>query len=497
MRLHYTTFRARLTGATALLCLSVLVVAGSIVYWNARQALRAGLDASLLSIARAEVTSAAAVPGDNSRVQDEGPTVLVLASGTGYEKFAQVENSTDQIIARTENLRQASSLPPDPPREAKAREGHIVFSEMHLHGAPLRAIFYPFPDTHGNQLLAIIAVSEEPMRRALQTLLESVGLSLLIGGILSAFGADRLARRLTVPLERIAVATRSVGSSSLGERIPTFSPDAELQEVTHVLNEMLARLETAFAAQARFVADASHEIRSPLSNLRGTVEVALRRPRTPEEYQQTLQVSLIEIERLSRLTSDLLTLSRADTGHLVSKSSCDLRQIAGQAVSTHLLRAEEQHINLLLDGQDPLPVWGDADRLRQVLDNLLDNALRYSASGSVIRVRVQKEAHACIVQVSDSGPGLSQKDQEQIFDRFYRADSARGRQSGGMGLGLAIAKAIAEAHGGRIQVQSQPGAGTVFSLCLPAPPAEKALGAFGPLTKQASETSSGNDPSSP
>ncbi len=496
-----TTFRARLTGATTLLCLSVLVTASSIVYWNARQALRANLDDSLLSIARAEVASALDGPGGSIHVHDEEPTALVLTAGTGYEKYAQIENSADKIIARTDNLRRIAPLPPDPPLEAKARAGQIVWSEMSLRGLPLRAIYYPFPDAHGNHLLAVIAVPEEPMRRALHTLLESVELSLLIGGVISAFGASRLARRLTVPLERISAAAQSVGGTSLEKRIPLFSLDAELQEVTAVLNEMLTRLESAFAAQSRFVADASHELRSPLSNLRGTVEVALRRERTPEEYRQTLQVSLVEIERLSRLASDLLMLSRADTGRLIHEAGCDLRQVAAEAVSAHLLRASEQHIALGLDGQEPLPVWGDADRLRQVLDNLLDNALRHAPTGSRVRVQAQKDAQGyAAVQVSDSGTGLSQEDQDHIFDRFYRADSSRARQpggtgSGGMGLGLAIARTIAEAHGGQIEVQSRLGAGASFILRIPSAPVPSAPVSEGSLIAEtaASKTEARGD----
>ena len=322
---------------------------------------------------------------------------------------------------------------------------------------------------HRNRLLAIIAISEEPTRRALHTLLVSMGLSLLIAGCIAAAGAYRLAQRLIIPLEEIAAAARSVGESNLKARIASFSSDAELQEVTDVLNAMLARLETAFAAQSRFVVDASHELRSPLSNLRGTVEVALRRERSSEEYRQTLSTSLTEIERLSRLASDLLTLSRADTGgFIVNLALCDLGRIVSQSVSTHKLRAEAEQIHLTLENQGSLPIQGDPDRLRQVLDNLLDNALRHAPAGSTIAIRAQRQGSLCVVQVSDSGPGLSTESQERIFDRFYRADSSRARQYGGAGLGLAIVKAIVEAHLGRVEVQSRLGEGATFTFRLPA-----------------------------
>ncbi len=466
-----TTFRARLSLATGLLCLSVLALAGGGVYWQTWQALRANLDASLLSVARFTVTSLK-VPRSGAPVHDSAPDsapdILLLPSGTGYEKFAQIENSADKIIARTDNLQGAPPLPPHPDLEARARAGHIAYGSLDFRGVPLRAIYYPFEDARRQRILAVIAISEEPTRRALHTLAEALGLSLLIGAVLAGWGASRIADRLTAPLTRIAEAVRSVSGASLETRIAYVSPDAELREVTDTLNEMLARLEAAFAAQTRFAADASHELRSPLSNLRGTVEVALRRPRSAEEYRETLTTALAEVERLSRLSSELMTLSRADTHRLsLAHEPCDLGQIAAQAVTAHSARAAEQNLILALDRTGPLPVLGDADRLRQAVDNLLDNALRYSPEGFPVTLSASRQGQFCALQVCDHGPGLSEEDQARIFDRFYRVDVSRARQSGGLGLGLAITKAIAEAHGGQIEVLSTPGQGAAFTLLLP------------------------------
>jgi len=462
------TFRRRLSVSTVLLCLGVLVLAGVGVYWQAQQAMRANLDASLLSVARFTV-SALKMPDTNVPVGDKTPEVLLLPSQTGYEKFAQIEDSTDRIIARTDNLRPNAPLPAHPERETRARDGHIVYGDLSYRGVPLRAVYYPFRDAENQRILAVIAMSREPNRRALHALTEALGLSLILGAGFAGLGASRLARRLTAPLTAIAGAARSVGGASLGTRIPAVSPDAELREITEVLNEMLARLEAAFAAQTRFAADASHELRSPLSNLRGTVEVALRRPRSPGEYRETLTTALAEVERLSRLVGALMTLSRADSGQFaLLLAPCDLGQIATQAVAAHAARAAEQSVTLTLDSTGPLPLLGDADRLRQALDNLLDNALRYAPAGSAVTVTATREGDFCTLTVRDSGPGLSEADQTRIFDRFYRADESRARQSGGLGLGLAITKAITVAHGGHVDVQSTPGAGAVFTLALPA-----------------------------
>ena len=462
------TFRARLSLSTALLCLGVLVLAGGAVYWQAQQAMQANLDASLLGIARF-TAAALKMPRTGMPVHNNDPDVLLLPSGTGYEKFAQVESSADNIIARTENLQAAPPLPPHPDLETKARAGHIVYGDLVYRGVPLRAVYYPFEDAKNQRILAVIAVSQEPMRRALHALVEALGLALILGAVLAGWGASRLARRLTAPLTEIARAARSVGGGSLGRRIPAVSPDAEMREITDVLNEMLARLESAFAAQSRFAADASHELRSPLSNLRGTVEVALRRPRSVGEYRETLVVALAEVERLSRLASELMLLSRADTHRLhLASEPVDLGQIAAQAVAAHAARASEQQVSLSLDMAEPLTVPADADRLRQALDNLLDNALRYAPAGSAVIVTAARQGQHGVLQVRDHGPGLSGEDQARIFDRFYRVDTSRARQSGGLGLGLSITKAIAEAHGGQVEVQSAPGAGAAFTLRLPA-----------------------------
>ena len=253
------------------------------------------------------------------------------------------------------------------------------------------------------------------------------------------------------------------------------SQDAELHDLADILNAMLARLETAFAtqqhlmeAQNRFLADASHELRSPLANLRGTIQVALRRPREAEEYRETLAASMIEIERLSRLVNDLLTLSRADSGQFsLQFTSCDLGETARLAGLAHTARAEQAQLRLRVDANIALPVRGDAHRLRQILDNLLDNALRYAPAGSCIGVMACREGNNALVTVRDEGPGLSEEEQSHIFDRFYRSDQSRARHTGGLGLGLAIARAFATAHQGQLMVHSIPGQGAAFTLALP------------------------------
>jgi heavy metal sensor kinase len=314
----------------------------------------------------------------------------------------------------------------------------------------------------------VVAIPRRPLERTLGSLLAALAACLVLGGAAAAWGAHRLARRLTRPLERIAEGARGVGEGSLSARIPEASPDVELREVTAILNEMLGRLEAAFQAERRFLADASHELRSPLANLRGTIEVALRRARSGDEYRETLTVSLAEIERLSRLVNDFLTLTRADAGQLpFAFAPCPLAAVAEDAVKAHASRAAERSVRLCLDVAGPAEVSGDMDRLREVVDNLVDNALRYAPPGSTVVVGVERQGGHARLWVRDSGPGLSLDEQARVFDRFYRADRSRARASGGAGLGLSIAKAIVEAHRGRLSVVSAPGDGCTFFVDLP------------------------------
>ena len=464
--------------SATLLAVGVLMLTEAGVFFAARQILRAGTDSALLGMARMEIAPAVNAPGARKAggaARRQSHAALTLPRGSGYEKFVQIENAQDRVVAQTLNLMQGPPLEQKPIQEARARGGQIVFADVFLGREPLRCVYYPFLDAEGRPLLAIIGVPSQPMRRSLDWLAGLLGLSLLAGGGAAAIGAGRLAERLTRPLTGIARAARSVGEANLSARIPALSPDAEIQDVTTVLNDMLTHLEAAFSAQqalaasqSRFVADASHELRSPLSNLRGTVEVALRRPRSGEEYCDTLRISLTEIERLSRIVADLLTLSRADAGQFrLNLSLCDLSQIAHQAVLAAAARAESAGVFLHLAAGSPLPVRADGDRLREAVDNLLDNALRYAPAQTAIAVTTAQDSEMGCLTVRDAGEGLAEEEHSRVFDRFYRADPSRARQSGGMGLGLAIAKAIAEAHKGQIRVQSSPNAGAAFTICLP------------------------------
>ena len=273
----------------------------------------------------------------------------------------------------------------------------------------------------------------------------------VLGAVAACFLAWHLAAHLTLPLQKIAQQTASIHGAELSQRLSSHSTDYELIAVTDGLNTMLSRLESAFLAQGRFVADAAHELRSPLANLRTTAEVALRR-NNPATSERALQVTVTEIERLTKLTESLLTLSLADAGTLVQeRAEVDLSRVATEAIEALRARTEAAGIQLVLQcPTEPAMLHGDALRLRQVFDNLLDNAVRHIPQGGKIEVSIEKQGTALRVSVKDTGPGIAEAELAFVFERLWRADTARARTTGSFGLGLSIAKAIVQAHGGTI-----------------------------------------------
>jgi two-component system OmpR family sensor kinase len=472
-----TTLRSRLTRAVTLLGLGILTLTGLAIYLGARQGLQRNLDDALLTIAETDLASSIDGPGGRVHIHEDAPIPLELSRNVGYEKVAQIRDTTGRILAQTQNTRN-TPLQVDPVLEKRARLGTASLTDIVWDEMDYRALYYPVHDKSDRLLIATCAISKQPMQKSLYALLRIIALSLVLGGIALCWIADHLSRYLTRPLQQMALTARSISETSLCSRIPDNSSDAELQDLILILNDMLHRLETAFEqkqklidSQKLFITDASHELRSPLANLQGTIEVALRRRRTDDEYRETLRASLVEVERMSLLVSDLLTLSRVDVGGFTfTFMPCDLTEIAQQSVSAHTARAKQAGIRLLFTSpQQPLPLCADHFRLRQAIDNLLDNALRYAPAGSTIRTGVRNE-EAAVFFVQDEGSGLSEQEAAHVFDRFYRADPSRSRHTGGLGLGLAIAKAITEAHEGEVLVESVPGQGATFTLRLPLSP---------------------------
>jgi heavy metal sensor kinase len=291
--------------------------------------------------------------------------------------------------------------------------------------------------------------------------------SSLLVVILAGVGGLFLADRTLKPVEHITDIARGIGESDLSRRID-IETDDELGRLSSTLNGMIGRLEEAFTKQRQFVADASHELRTPLAVIQAESSLVLEKRRTEEEYRKALELVTQEVAFMSDIVGKLLLLARSDAGceplDLLNVNVADLITELAQDVEA---LAQEKGLTFSLGQMDSLTVRGDRTKLRQLFLNILDNAIRYTPSGGLIAASLERKEGKAVASVVDSGIGISAEHLPFIFDRFYRVDKARTYAEGGTGLGLAIASAIAKMHGGSIEVESQVGGGTTFTVVLP------------------------------
>ena len=314
-----------------------------------------------------------------------------------------------------------------------------------------------------------VAYSEEGLWGELRefgvVLLLGFPIALLLAGV----GGYALARKALAPIDRMAIQTQKISAERLTDRLSVENPDDELGKLASVFNAMLARLQAAFDQLRRFTADASHELRTPLTAIRSVGEVALQEQKSPAEYRDVIGSMLEEVDRLTRLVESLLTLSRADAGHVqLQRMDISLLALTREASSMVEVLAEEKGQRIDIDGDAGLIVSVDRLVLRQAIVNLLDNAIKYSPKNTRIMVRIASSAPGqASIDITDEGPGIPSEHQPYVFDRFYRVDQARTREWGGAGLGLAITRWAIEAHGGKIDLTSKNEAGTTFHVSLP------------------------------
>jgi heavy metal sensor kinase len=285
---------------------------------------------------------------------------------------------------------------------------------------------------------------------------------------LAVAGGYWLMRRSLQPVDEITKRAEGITSTNLSERLPVIRSGDELERLSMSLNRMIERLDNAFEHINRFSADASHELRTPLTILQLELEGIAQNQRKDAALGDQIGSALEETHRMSRIVESLLTISRLDAGEVkMDKSHLDLGELAASTAGEMKLLAEEKTIGLSIHVEAGVQVVGDRVRLQQVIVNLIDNAIKYTQVGGAIEVRVSREENAALLEVSDNGLGIPAQALPHVFERFYRADKARSRATGGAGLGLSIVKAICAAHNGEIKVSSQEGRGSSFRVELP------------------------------
>ena len=287
-------------------------------------------------------------------------------------------------------------------------------------------------------------------------------LMVFLTGIAGSF----LARQTLGPVDSMIATIHQITAENLKQKIAIPRSNDEIQRLAETFNLMLQRLETYFATQQQFIQDLSHEFKTPLTILKGELEVTLKRLRAPAEYEQVLASSLEEINKLSRIIEDLLVLARFDNQEIrLEKKALDLGSLLRQTIGEIKILAEQKSVSIEYEAPGKITLQADAVQLKRVLLNLLDNAIKYTPAKGQIRIHQEAQGQRVLVKISDNGPGIPAAELAHIFDRFYRADKSRSKI--GFGLGLSIAKSIIEAHQGTISAHSQEGQGTTFVIDLP------------------------------
>jgi heavy metal sensor kinase len=281
-------------------------------------------------------------------------------------------------------------------------------------------------------------------------------------------GGSFLVKRALLPVDKIAASAERISSQNLSERLPVARTGDELERLSIALNLMVQRLDEAFQYSRRFMADASHELRTPLTVLRGELESCIQEPTLAPEWRERLGSALEEVERLAGIVEGLFAISRLDAGEAAAEwVKLDLARLVAATADQMSLLAEDKNIHVTCAAAEPVWVEGDQARLKQVVVNLLDNAIKYTLQGGAVALTVGNIDSKAVLEVSDNGIGIPAEALPRVFDRFFRVDKARSRELGGAGLGLSIVKSICTAHHGRVEASSLPGQGSRFRVELP------------------------------
>jgi heavy metal sensor kinase len=360
----------------------------------------------------------------------------------------------------------ASFAPPDFPWPDPARPASDRFRDVQFHGRKFRLLQHPVI-FEGQALSVVVGGQLEDNRQMLARFSTGLMGAIPMVLMLSALAGYFVTRRALQPVGRLTAALRSITIGNLSERLPPSHTGDELDRLAETCNEMLSRLEAAVAQIKRFTADASHELRSPISYVHMVAEYALRNPRLQSESREAFQEILAESQDATRLLEDMLVLARADAGHVdIPFEPTDLAELVREAFERARIPAQTKGHHVRLRCVDYLEVRGDGSSLRRLIWTLLDNAIKYTPEGGRIEVSLDGDGEHGRFRVQDNGIGIPEELLPRVFERFFRADPARA-QGEGTGLGLAIAKWIADVHQADISVESLTGAGTVFTVRFP------------------------------
>jgi heavy metal sensor kinase len=443
----------------------ILVTFSSGVYIYFQNSLQKSIDAKIKSIA--EVLASSMTETHNQSLFGNFERYLENALGKKPKgKFIQIIDASGKIGARLNDL-EAEAVPVSFVTLEKALKGEIVYETIETARPRLRMITMPILEH--KKIISIVQVGssleefEDTMKRLLIIMIVSIitatGGTIVVGYF--------MAKKTMKPVDQIRRTAVKISSNNLDERIELKGRKDELGRLAETFNAMISRLKDSFQRINQFSIDVSHELKTPLTILKGETELALRKERTNEEYKRSLESNLEEIDRMSRIIDDLLLLSKAEVKDIrLNLDKVDLRDLLADVCLNMKLFGENKGVEIIASELEDIRIVGDELKLRRMLTNIVENGIKYGNRGGHVTVSsFRRNGFACI-NVRDDGPGIAAEDIKYIFDRFYRADRSRKRESGS-GLGLSISKWIAEAHQGTIEVESRPSAGSLFTIKLP------------------------------
>ena len=452
------SIRNRLTAWYSGTLLVILLVFSFILYVTVRAALQSSIDSDLQSrLVGVKGFMANEVPRfPKARLWHEFEESVQMQPGG---EMMQVSDASGYWIFQSESIRGLRLAPPS------SRQFPALTTQT-LRGVPVRILTTAFEvksEIYYIQLATTLQHPYETINAFFRIVLWLLP-ALLLG---AAAGGYWLSTRALAPVDRIIEGSRQISFTNLRGRLVVPQTGDELQRLSETLNQMIQRLETAFLSVVQFTADASHELRTPVAFIRTTAEVALLQPRDTQSYRAAMADIHEEAERMTHLIDELLILARADAGASALKlAPVDVREPLSHVLSKTLPLANGKRVSLMAElPEQEATILGDATSLRRLFLILIDNAVKYTPDGGTVVVRVSVDDHRICVAVRDSGIGIAENELAKIFDRFYRSDKARQRDSGGSGLGLSIGRWIAEAHRAEIRVQSKLNVGSEFCVC--------------------------------
>jgi heavy metal sensor kinase len=392
-------------------------------------------------------------------------TLFTVLDEKGNVVASSVEKSTDEDVPADS----AESMLRLATRTAKGKDS--PFRTVHVHGRPYRSYLRSF-SVDGKNCMLLVLQSLQPQEEFLETLTGTFALVIPLAILLAGSGGYFLARQSLSPVVAMSTQASRIGSENLYERLKVENAQDELGHLAMSFNELLDRISQSFERQRRFIADASHELRTPVAILCGEAEVTLAEKKREEtEYRESLNILLDESKRLKHIVEDLFTLARADAGQYpLAPTKFYLDELAAECARNVRTLALAKNITLHCETPKELAVTADEELVRRMILNLLDNAIKYTPDGGTVTIASGEQNSDYFVSVKDTGPGIPAALRERVFERFFRVDKARARSEndgGGAGLGLSIASWIAQAHRGRVELTRSDESGSTFTIFLP------------------------------